>query len=476
MTPKQFFLIVFAHRYIAAGAFVLVFLAGIIVTLVTPKGYVATTDLLIDARTDPIAGAATTGQSNYLPTQLAIIQSDRTATEVVKRLKIAENPELVEKWKKATEEKSTLDSYYSTGLRKNLQVEPLRGSNVVRLTFEGGDPVFVADVANAFAQSYLELTVDLRTGPAKQYSEWFDDRIKTLRNNVEIAQKKLSEYQRKAGIVGNDQRADIETQRLDALMGQLVSIQGDNIAMTSRQKTSGGELSPDVQASPVVQGIKTELTKTETKLSEISVSLGPNHPQRIQLQEQVAQLKSQLEQEMRRVSGGTLTAKETAGLREDQLRGVIAGQKSRVLALKAERDQVAVLTQDVEAAKQIYDSVLQRSNQMNLEKQTDQANVSILSPATVPSDPSRPNIPRYLFLSFVAALAAGFASAIGKEMLNRKVRIATDIEIDGVPVLGIIEQRATAYTWAERFMLFKKFFTQRQQRKEYVAASRLASL
>lgn len=476
MTPKQFLLVLFAHRYIAAAVFLLVAAAGIAVTLLTPKSYIATTDLLVDARTDPIAGAPTLGSPNYLATQIAIIQSERVAVGVVKRLRIADTPALVEQWKTATQGKLPLENYYANLLRKGLLADPLRGSNVIRLTYEGRDPKFVTAVVNSYAQAYLDLTVDLRVEPVRQYANWFDERLKTLRDNVESAQAKLSDFQQKNGIVANDQRADQETQRLDALVAQLVAIQGENMAISSRQKTSGGELSPDIQASSSVQALKSALNQAEAKMSEMRINLGANHPTRIQLEGQISELKQQLDEEMRRVSGGTTVAKTTSGLREAELKSVIAAQKSRVLSLRQERDQIAVLAQDVEAAKRIYDSVLQRSNQLNLEKQTDQANVSILSPAVEPNEPARPNVPKYVAAALAGAIAAALAAALGLEFLDRRVRTISDIMIEDVPILGVIERHEEKYTVAERISLFAKFFTKRKKRKQFEAASRLAGL
>lgn len=475
MTPKQLFLILFAHRYVAALVFVLVAFSGLTYTWITPKSYQASTDLLVDSRTDPIAGVVNTG-GNYMATQIAILQSERVAIGVVKRLRIADNPSLVSQWQEATQGKVPLENFYANFLRRGLIAEPLRGSNVIRLTFEGADPKFATAVVNTYAQAYVDLVIDLRVEPVRQYADWFEDRLKTLRGNVEAAQNNLSEYQREKGIVGNDQRADVESQRLDALLAQLVALQGENIAISSRQKTSSDELSPDVQASAVVQSLRGELNRAESRLTEISINLGPMHPQRVQLEAQVAELKQQLAKEITRVSGGSRVAKTTAGLRESELRASIDAQKERVLSLRAERDRVAVLTQEVEAANRIYESVLTRSNQLNLEKQTDQANVSILSPAVEPSAPYKPNIPKYLAATLLGALAAAFGAAIGLELFNRKVRVIEDIAIDDVPVLGVIERRGNAYSIKERLALFKKFFTKRKLRKEIVASSRLAGL
>lgn len=475
MTPKQIFLILFAHRYAAALVFVLVALSGLTYTWITPKSYQATTDLLVDSRTDPIAGVVNTG-GNYIATQIAILQSERVAIGVVKRLGVANNPALVAQWQEATQGKVPLENFYANFLRIGLMAEPLRGSNVIRLTFQGADPKFATAVVNTYAQAYVDLVIDLRVEPVRQYADWFEDRLKTLRGNVETAQNNLSEYQREKGIVGNDQRADVESQRLDALLAQLVALQGENIAISSRQKTSSDELSPDVQASTVVQSVRGELNRAESRLTEISINLGPMHPQRVQLEAQVAELKQQLAKEITRVSGGSKVAKTTAGLRESELRASIDAQKERVLSLRAERDRVAVLTQEVEAANRIYESVLTRSNQLNLEKQSDQANVSILSPAVEPSAPYKPNIPKYLAATLLGALAGAIGAALGLELLNRKVRVMEDIAIDDVPVLGIIERRGNAYSIKERLTLFKKFFTKRKLRKEIVASSRLAGL
>lgn len=478
MNPKQILLIVFAHRYLAAIVFMVVALVGVTVTLKTPKSYMASTDLLVESRVDPIAAGPLPGSfSNYLATQVAIIQSERLLAGVVKRLVASENPILIKQWKIITQEKIPMQRYFQGLLQRGLSVEPVRGTNIIKINFQGPNPEFVSIAANAYAQAYLDLTVNLRVEPVTRYAEWFAERQKALRADVEAAQMKLSEYQRNKGIVGTDQqRADVETQRLDALMAQLATIQGENIGLRSRQQTSGGVLSADTQASTAVQNLRAALNSAEARMSELRVTLGTNHPIRVQLEEQITQLRQQLAEEVKIVSGGTSLAQTTGSLRESKLRAAIAAQKELVISLIAERDEIAVLTQDVAAAKRIYDSVLQRGNQLDLEKQTDQANVSILSPAVKPSTHAKPDTPKLLGMTLAAAFGAAFAAAVAVEFLNRKVRVIEDIMIEDVPVLGVIERRWEKYTAREKLSLFTKFFTERKIRKEAVASSKFARL
>jgi uncharacterized protein involved in exopolysaccharide biosynthesis len=105
MTPQQFLLIVFARRHLAAAIFVIVALAGTAITLLMPKTYTATTSMVIDVKSDPIAGALlpSVGTPTYMATQTEIISSERTAIGVVRILRIDQNQQLVAQWKEATD-------------------------------------------------------------------------------------------------------------------------------------------------------------------------------------------------------------------------------------------------------------------------------------------------------------------------------------------------------------------------------------
>jgi chain length determinant protein EpsF len=380
-------------------------------------------------------------------------------------LRIDKNPQLVEQWKEATDGKTPLENYYARLLRSGMAVSPSRGSNIINMTYAGRDPAFATAVANAYAQAYIDLLIDMRVDPARQYSAWFDERLKVLRSNLEKAQAKLSAYQREKGIVASDERVDQEMQRLNSLAGQLATIQGERVEFSSRQKSSGSELSPDVQQNSIVVSLKGEIAKAEARLSETSSTMGRNHPVRVQLEGQIAGLKDQLDKEMRRISGGAATATRTSALKEAELMQMIEEQKKQVLALRETRDEINVLSKDVESAQRSYESVAQRMSQLSLEAQSEQTNVRVLSPAIEPSEPSRPNIPRFLAGSLAAGILAGLLAAIGVEYLDRRVRDSADLAVEGVPVLGVIGALKEKYTMRQRLNLVRAFVKSHRHRR-----------
>lgn len=475
MTLQQFLLIIFARRHLVAAIFVLVATTGTGVTLLMPKTYTAITSLVIDVKSDPIAGALlpSVGTPTYMSTQTEIISSERTAIGVVRLLRIDQNPQLVAQWKEATDGTTPLENYFARLLRSGMAVSPAKGSNIITIAYAGRDPKFATTVANAYAQAYIDLLIDLRVDPARQYSAWFDERLKKLRIDLEKAQSKLSAYQREKGIVASDERVDQEMQRLNTLTAQLSTIQGEKVESSSRQKSSGSELSPDVQQNPVIVGLKSELAKAEAKMSEISSSTGKNHPVRVQLDGQIAGLQDQLQKEMRRISGGAATATRTSALKEADLIQMIEEQKKQVLALRETRDEIHVLTKDVESAQRSYETVAQRMSQISLEAQSEQTNVRVLSPAIEPSDPSRPNVPRFIAGSLVGGILMGILAALGMEYIDRRVRDVADLAIEGVPVFGVVGALRDKYTIRQRLEIFRAFVASHRQR---AAAKRKALL
>jgi len=199
-------------------------------------------------------------------------------------------------------------------------------------------------------------------------------------------------------------------------------------------------------------------------LSEISSTVGKNHPQRQQLEAQIAGLKQQLNEEIRRVSGGIATASRVTSQKVEEARAAYEAQKKHVLNLRAERDQISVLVKEVEAAQHAYETVSQRMSQNTLESQSQQTNVSILSPAVEPTDASHPKILLNILASVLGGALLGIGVALGLELLDRRVRDRDDLAaLEGIPVLGILQPEAVVRTFKERLAHVMTYIRRRRR-------------
>lgn len=418
MTPLQLLLILWARRWLILIVFAGAALAGMLMTYLQPKLYMASTSIVADFKPDPLLGALApnAASSNYMATQTEIIQSDRVAIRVVKQLGLEKNPVFVEQWRNETAGKIPFDNYFGSFFKRGLMISPSHGSSIIQLNYVGQDPAFVAAVANTYAQAYIDVSIDMRVDPARQYAVWYDERLKTLRANLVAAQEKLSAYQKENEVVVTGNSLDQETDRLSSLNEQLARVQGDRAA---------------------------DIARAEAKLDELGTTLGKNHPSYQQLEAQIASLKSSVSKEARWLSRGRADAPSASAPKEQELRQLIDAQKKRVLEMRDEYDQISVLTKDVQVAQQSYDAVAQRLSQVTLESKSELTNLSILSPALPPTEIYSPKISKFLLVSFGGAFVLSIALALALEFLDRRVRAPADLlHLEGVAFLGVLQEES----------------------------------
>lgn len=441
LTPLQYLRMIWARKWLVLAVFVTVATAGIATVLSLPKQYTAEARLVVDMRPDPVLGGLAAPFS--MATELEVLRSDVVAARVVKALGMLDDPKVIQDWREKTDAKMPLDRYLAGFIQRSMTVEPVRGSNVIAVKFSHGEPAVAAAAANALAQAAIDVSVEMRVGPARQSASWFEDQARALRNELEAAQARLSKFQQQAGIVVTDERLDQETARLNALMSELAAAQAERVDAVTRQRNAG-EASPDVLMNPGVTQIRSQLSQAEARLSEISRNLGRNHPQRIQLEAQIEELRQQLDAEIRRVSNSTSVVSRASAQKVEALRSMIEAQKRRLLEMRAARDQIAVLMRDVETAQRAYDAVRQRTGQLNLESQSSQSFLRMLSPAIEPMEYVSRKVKVGILGSLAGGLGLGLLLALGLELWDRRIRGVEDLDgVEGVPLIAAFGGKPT---------------------------------
>jgi chain length determinant protein EpsF len=445
MNVHQFLLILLARKKIILTTLLVTVALALGFSLIQAKTYKATASVLLNYKgVDPLTGLTMPGQllPGYMATQIDIISSKNVALRVVDALRLASSPAVVQQFNDATEGKGSVRDWLADLLLKKLEIVPSRESSVVEISFKGADPAFAAAVANAFADEYQKITVQLKTEPAKNASNYFNEQTKQLRDNLEAAQARLSKYQQEKGIVSLDNnRVDVELQRLNDLSSQLVAAQTAAMEGNSRQAAAGSALtSPDVANNALIQTMRANLAVAEGKFADTSQRYGKNHPQYQAAQAELNKVRGQLNAAMGTVSRSVGANAQVLRQREAELREAVAQQKARVLELNRARDELGVLLKDLDSAQRAFDAASQRFSQTRIEAQSSQSDISLLNPAVPPTEPSGPRVLLNTLISILLGTILGVGLALLLELLNRPVRSPSDIkEMLGIPVLGTIE-------------------------------------
>lgn len=458
MTLANFIAIVRARLWLLLVVMGVTVVTAVAVSFLLPKKYLAIASVVVDAKPDPVSAMIYPGLASpaFMATQVDVLGSDRVALRVVRDLKLTENPDIRQQWQDDTDGQGTVEQWLSDSLKRSLDIQPSKESNVISVAYKAPDPRFAAALANAFVQAYIATTLELRVDPARQYNNFFDDRAKAARAALEAAQVKLTSFQRQNGIVVNDERLDIEMARLSELSTQLVTFQALSAESSSRQAQAAGASADRLQEvlnNPVIGQLKSDLNRSETRLKELNTRYGDNHPQVVEARANIAELRSRVAAETRRVSGGATVANTINRQREADTRAALEAQRAKVLKLKSMRDEGSVLLRDLESAQRAFEGVSARLTQSGLESQSTQSNVNVLSQAVAPVRPSSPNILLNTALSIVVGLVLGTGIVLLLELRDRRVRGIDDVmEALKLPILGVMPKPGTRRSGPQRLL------------------------
>jgi len=435
-----------------ARVLVVTIAAAAVVSVLMPEAYRATASLLVDAKDEQSLSNVLRPlmlpqeRMTYMQTQMDVIASQKVARKVVRDLKLAESSTARATFEDKAGGTGSIEEWMGENLLEDLKVETSQ-SNIISVGYSSRDPDFSAAVANAFSKAYIDTMLELRVEPTRQAAVWFDEQLKTLRASLEDAQARLTDYHRQQGIVSADERFDVESIRLGELSTQLGRAQDQTFDWKTREQRARDSLErgaspdklPDVLNSPFIQKLNTELLLGEAKLQELSTQYGANYPlyQR-QFSENQA-LRERLDAEMKKIVAGLENSKRQSRQREAELRSAIAAQRAQLLEDKVNRNELAVLTRNVETAQRTYDAALQRFVVSQVESRASQTNVTLLAPAVAPRKPYRPKIALNIALSVVVGTMLGIGIVILSELLDRRVRLSRDLEhgLDA-PLLAVL--------------------------------------
>jgi len=447
MDFQQYLLALQARRKVFLLVFAAILVTAVSVALILPKRYDATATVLLDARDEQTTAPGRVSpreRAGWVYTQVDLIQSGKVANRVVRDLKLAQQPGMREAFEKDTGGVGTIEDWIGAGLLEKVKVDT-GASNILIIKYSSSDPQKAATVANAFAKAYLDTALELRTEPSRDAADWFEEQLKGLRTQITQSQTRLTSFQREKGIVGVDERMDIEYARLTEISTQLNGQRNATYDAQTRFKQANDMIAagvstdafPEVLSNGYITTVKAALQAAEGRLEEQSQVLGTNHPTYQRTVAEVQGLRERMSAEIKKVIAGLGNAAEQSRKREEELKSALAEQQDRIMKMKDARVELAVLTRDVENAQRTYDGALSRAMTMRLESKARQTNLAMLTPAVEPVKPAQPKVGLIIGLALVVGmlLAAGVVYLL--EMMDRRVRSRSDLEARlALPTLG----------------------------------------
>jgi polysaccharide biosynthesis transport protein len=447
MNVSQFMRILAARWRVPVFATLIGVILSLAWVLFGPSRYNAVAQVLVDVRTpvtvaingDP--GVTPQLQPDYLATQVDVIQSNTVALAAVDALGLVRNPDAMDIYRDSGS-KDDARTFFANRLLKDLRVTPSESSRVISIAFTEPDAQLAALYANAFAEAYRSVSIDLQRQPAQQATENYRANVANLAHQLSDAQAQLSDRRAALGIIPNADGSEAEDAKLVALSQQLAAAQATQATMN--QRGAGGAL-PDVINSPVVQSLQVEIAKLDAQRQQLATVAGPNNVDYKQVMGQLATLRAQLAQQRALVANSAANTSGQASAAVRQLSGAVSAQRQKTMANQKARGELLALQENVDNLKSTYEALTARQAQNALLSTSNISNVTILAHADAPDKQAGLPRPALVILSAIVGLILGLGLAILSELLDHRLRVADDIPTWlGVPSLGGVRQPVLA--------------------------------
>lgn len=422
--------------------------AALVYSLMQSPMYRATAVIELNPPTVPVLSNANESSEEmvvpatdrqFQETQIGILRSRALAERVVQDLNLVSSATQggVDKPTKGTVPD------IAANIAKGLTVRPSPDSRLVELSFESNDPREAARLVNGFATSFIDLTLDRKYEATTSARKFLENRIKTVREDINTAERKLVAYAKANGIVLIASGGDKEDAGTSTLTGESLGTLNAALA-TAQQKRIAAEQRYR-QAGSITEGagnsaaLRQQLAQIEAEYREKSTYLQDSFPEMARLKSRIQELERQIRNENSRAVG-SIGAEYRAALAEEQaLQAKVSQLSGSALSEREDAIQYNILQRELDTSRSLYDALLERYNEVGVVEGIGTAQAAMVDKAQVPSVPFSPSVVRNTTLGALLGLLLGAGLAILYDRLTNTVKTKDDLrEKLGLAPLGAI--------------------------------------
>jgi len=463
----QYVQVLLRRRWIVLALIAAGLLVAAFVNATTVKLYRSSGSIQIDRESARVVNVDdTTPKSAYAAqefyqTQYGLLRSRALAEMTVASLRLADNAKFLYGYggRAPTNGAPTGDrrqrERMATGLlMAHLTIEPVRGSGIVRISFDSPEPGLSAAIVNGISKDYIASNINRRYQSTAYARNVLLDQINQTRTKLEASERALVNYASAQKIITLDSSAtdkgvtsqsgttlvsnDLRTLS-DALSTAKVERSNAEARYQQAIRAGGGVNSAEGIADPTLNSLRSQRATLTAEYQKLLAQFRPDYPQMVALKQQIAELDKQLAKQ-----GGSLVESLRANYlaaaqRESSLQGQVDAAKNSMFSLRDRSVEYNTLQRDVDTTRGIYDTLLQRYKEIGIAGSVGATNISVIDSALPSGGPATPRVMMNLMLGLLAGLLAGIAVAFMLEQLDESIIAPHDLERKlGVALLGSV--------------------------------------
>ncbi|MCK1362231.1 polysaccharide biosynthesis tyrosine autokinase [Bradyrhizobium sp. 199] len=384
-------------------------------------------------------------------TQVEILKAENISLSVIRDLHLVEDPEftgtgggllgsVVSFVGSLFSESNAVSEYEQVrkALRrfeKNRDVNRIKGTYVMEVGFTSKDPGKAAKIANAIVDAYIVDQLEAKYQSTRRASVWLQDRIKELRTQASAAQKAVVDFKTTNNIVDTGGRL-MNEQQLAEVNSQLILARAATAEARARLDRMNDIQKHDIPDANVADALKNETivklraqyVDMASKESIWSIKYGRDHLAAVNLRSQMAEIKKNIRDELRRIQESYKSDYDIAGTREESIKSSLANIVSESQLTNQAQVQLRELESNAQSYQAMYDNFLQRYMESVQQQSFPITEARVISVATMPLVKSYPKSLLVLSAALLGGLMLSFGVATAREMTDKVFRTTKQVE------------------------------------------------
>lgn len=327
-------------------------------------------------------------------------------------------------------------------------------SYVITLRIRTGDPELSARIANAYADIYINSSLQRKTAAITRGSALLDTQIAPLREQVRDAENAVEGFRKKNGLVLNrtdsqvGQGGTVVNQQLTQVNAQLTVATGDlaqkeaslRAVQAALRSGSGLYALPEVVSSSLIQRLREQESTFSTREASLAQTALPGNPSVRSAQAALADVRRRIDTEISKIVSSLTNEVNAAKARQEALQRTLVQLQAQVTDQSQANVTLRQLESEADARRTVYRDYLARYEQASNQTALQEPEASLVSAAQVPLGPTGPPRLQYAALAVIVALVAGALLALVVErLLGGGIRSAEQLEEEtGLFPLGFV--------------------------------------
>jgi len=314
------------------------------------------------------------------------------------------------------------------------------------LSFISINPRLSQIALQSIIESYQRYEIDSKIKITSYANQKITERLKDLVVQMDVAQKKLSNYKKENNLVDTGNVKQLKIKEIESISARIIDAklsyqrqQNDLLSI----KVAEGDVDAllaieDLRVREEISNIKNTLNANESNMQSLLLIYTDKHPKIIQAKEQNDSLKTQLDkildENIQQKAFQLSNINNFINLSEEELQKVT----DELRILEEKESGMLQFSRELESSRKLYESFLQRVKETNEAQNLQVSKLKIIESPNLPSTHFYPTPQKNFILTFIISFMGIYGLLYFREMNSSVLKSPEAIDSLNIPQIGIL--------------------------------------